>query len=209
MRPASVPARNPRLGLPRNAAFDARIAQQLKQSGVVNRRAIHERQHHAAAHAADRFAVRDLREIGCGRAFKHERKARIERIGHTCRAAQAGFLLLGKAEPGVDRRLILQQRQQRRTAHAVVDRLGLDQAVAKLNHCGIEHAEVAKGYFDLRGSACGGADVDIQVFGLGMVRRSAAVVRCTALMPITPVTSPKRTARPITTRGSTPPTSRI
>ena len=40
----------------------------------------------------------------------------------------------------------------------------------------------------------------------GMVLRSSRVVRCTALMPTTPRTSPNKMRLPMTTRGSTPPT---
>ena len=158
-------AGNTGLGLPRDAAPDAGVAQQLEQRRVVNGRAVHERQHNAAAHAADRVCALDLGEVGRCRALKHHGKAGVERECHARRAAQTDFLLHGEAEPGVDGRLVLKELEQCRAAHAVVNGLGLNESVTELGGRGVEHAVVAERH-QLFGRRLGGrADVDIEVLG--------------------------------------------
>ena len=126
-------ARDHMLGLPGDAAVIRRVAQHVKQFGVVNGAAIHKGQHRAFPQAADLLVRGRFGQVGGRGAFDDQAEIRVERKRRSCRAAQADFLLDSKYKPRVNGRLGLEQSKQHRAAQAVIDGFGFQKAVAKLD----------------------------------------------------------------------------
>lgn len=112
----------------------------------------------------DRVSALDLGEVGRRRTLEHHRKARIECERHARRAAQAVSSCTVKQNQVSTGGSSSSRRSQSGAADTVVDRLGLDEAVAELDNSGVEYAVIAERYQLFRGSAARRADVDIEIF---------------------------------------------